>query len=66
MALFCVHPVKMEYGWNFNIFGLKMMVKSGVEKFYCKFLHAQAIFKQFFLLYEKEEFCSKLQVHEQK
>ena len=23
-----VSPVKMEYGWNFSIFGLKMMIKS--------------------------------------
>ena len=32
-------PVKMEYGWNFSIFGLKMMVKSGLEKIFLKFLH---------------------------
>ena len=25
-------PVKMECGWNFSISGLKMMVKSGLEK----------------------------------
>ena len=25
-------PVKMEYGRNFSISGLKMMVKSGLEK----------------------------------
>ena len=39
-----VYPVKMEYGWNFSISGLKMMVKSGLEKIVLKFLHAQAIF----------------------
>ena len=35
-----VSPVKMEYGWNFSISGLKMMVKSGLEKIFLKFLHA--------------------------
>ena len=39
-----VYPVKMENGWNFSISGLKMMVKSGLEKIFLKFLHAQAIF----------------------
>ena len=27
-----VAPVKMEYGWNFSISGLNMIVKSGLEK----------------------------------
>ena len=35
-----VSPVKVEYGWNFSISGLKMMVKSGLEKIFLKFLHA--------------------------
>ena len=35
-----VSPVKMEYGWNFSISGLKMMVKSGLGKIFLKFLHA--------------------------
>ena len=35
-----VSPVKMEYGRNFSISGLKMMVKSGLEKIFLKFLHA--------------------------
>ena len=39
-----VSPVKMEYGWNFSISGLKMMVKSGLEKIFLKFLHALTIF----------------------
>jgi hypothetical protein len=30
----------MEYGWNFGISGLKMIVKSGLEKIFLKFLHA--------------------------
>ena len=29
-----VSPVKMEYGWNFSISGLKMMVKSGLENIF--------------------------------
>ena len=34
-------PVKMEYGWNFSISGLKMWnVKSGQEKVFLKFLYA--------------------------
>ena len=39
-----VSPVKMVYGWNFSISGLKMMVKSGLEKIFLKFLHAQSLF----------------------
>ena len=32
-----VSPVKMEYGWNFSISGLKM--KSGLKEIFLKFLH---------------------------
>ena len=39
-----VCPVKMEYGPENNIFVLKMMMKSGLEKNILKFLHAQAVF----------------------
>merc|ERR1739846_184714 len=35
-----VSPVKMEYGWNFSISGLKMMMKSCLGKIFLKFLHA--------------------------
>ena len=35
-----VSPVKMEYGWNFSISGIKMMTKSGPGKIFLKFLHA--------------------------
>ena len=38
------NPVKMEYGPENNIFVLKMMMKSGLEKNILKFLHAQAVF----------------------
>jgi hypothetical protein len=48
--------------YSFTIFGLKMMVKSGVEKIFLKYLNAQAIFKQLFLLHGKEDFCTKLQI----
>ena len=35
-----VSPVKMEYGWDFSISGLKMMMKSVLGKIFLKFLHA--------------------------
>ena len=31
-----VSPVKMEYGWNFSISGLKVMMKSGLGKTFLK------------------------------
>ena len=34
----------MEYGPENDIFVLKMMMKSGLEKIILKFLHAQAVF----------------------
>ena len=34
----------MDYVPKMDIFGLKLMVKSGLEKLFLKFLHAQAIF----------------------
>ena len=41
----------MEYGPENDIFVLKMMMKSGLEKIILKFLHTQAI-----LPHRKEEF----------
>ena len=38
-----VSPVKMEYGWNFSISGLQMMVKSGLEEIFLKFLYVEGI-----------------------
>ena len=35
-----VCPVKMECGSEINIFVLKMMMKSGLEKIFLKILHA--------------------------
>ena len=40
-----VYLLKMEYVSKFNILGLKMMVKSGLEKIFLKFLHAQSLFQ---------------------
>ena len=46
----------MEYGLNFAIFGLKMMVKGSVEKIFFKFLHAQRNFGPTDLLWTMEAF----------
>ena len=40
-----VYILKMEYVSKINIFGLKMMMKSGLEKIFLKFLHAQGLFQ---------------------
>jgi len=39
------YVLKMEYVSKINIFGQKMMVKSGLEKIFLKFLHAQGFFQ---------------------
>jgi hypothetical protein len=37
---------KMEYYVSkINVFGLKMMVKNGLEKIFFKFLHSQSLFQ---------------------
>ena len=41
---YIVFTLKMESVSKITIFGLKMMVKSGLEKIFLKFLHAEAIF----------------------
>ena len=41
-----VYILKMENVHKINIFGLKMMVKNGLEKIFLKFLHAQAVVYQ--------------------
>jgi hypothetical protein len=51
-----VSPVKMEFVPKANIFGLKMMLKRGLEKIILKFLHALAIFCSMVLPHRKEEF----------
>ena len=40
-----VYILKMEYVSKLNIFGLKMMVKSCLEKIFLKFLYAQGLFQ---------------------
>ena len=54
-----VSPVKMEYGWNFSIFGLKMMMKSGVGKIFLKFLHALTMLFLLLNLYFWSKFSNK-------
>ena len=39
-----VYVLEMEYVHKINVFDLKMMVKSGLEKMILKFLHVQTIF----------------------
>ena len=41
---YIVFTLKMKSVSKLTIFGLKMMVKSGLEKIFLKFLHAEAIF----------------------
>ena len=40
-----VYVLKMEHVSKINIFGLNMMVKSGLEEIFLKFLHAQGLFQ---------------------
>ena len=40
-----VYLLKMEYVSKINSFGLNMMMKSGLEKIFLKFLHAQGLFQ---------------------
>ena len=41
---YIVFTLKMESVYKITIFGLKIMVKSGLEKIFLKFLHAEDIF----------------------
>ena len=53
---YIVFTLKMESVPKIKNAGLKMMVKSGLEKIFFKFLlHAEAIFFQFILLTSFEE-----------
>ena len=54
-----VSPVKMEYGWNFSISGLKMMMKSGLGKIFLKFLHALTMLFLLLNLYFWSKFSNK-------
>ena len=61
-----IQPSFTSKKWNMGeilpFFGLKMMVKSGLEKMFLKFLHAEAIFLQFILLHRNEAFSTKSQI----
>ena len=39
------YVLKMNYVSEINMCGLKMMVKSGLEKIFLKLLHAQSLFQ---------------------
>ena len=52
----------MEYVSRIMIFGLKMIVKSGLEKIILKFLYAQNYFNELSTLHKREEFCPKVQI----
>ena len=49
----------MEYVSKINIFGLKMMIKSGLEKIFLKFLHTQ---RRTDLLHKSENLGLKIQI----
>ena len=59
---YIIFTLKMESVSKIKFFGLKMMVKSGLEKIFLKFLHAEAIFFYFILLQGKEAFSTKSQM----
>ena len=61
-----VYLLKMEYLSKINIFGLKMIVKSGLEKIFLKFLLAQVFFGLTDLLHKWEDFCPTLQIQNKK
>ena len=54
-----VSLVKMEYGWNFSISGLKMMMKSGLGKIFLRFLHALTMVFLLLNLYFWSKFSNK-------
>ena len=41
-----IYVLKMEYVSKINTFGLKMMVKSGLENIFLRSLHAQSLFRK--------------------
>ena len=53
------YPLKMEYGWNFTILGLKIMVKCDLKKIFLKFLHAGTNFWTYSFTSLKEGFLTK-------
>ena len=59
-------PVKMEYGPEINMFVLKMMMKSALEKIFLKFLHAQSLFQKVFFITEFALLSTNLPFYEVK
>ena len=57
-----VYILKMEYVSKINIFGLRMIVKSGLEKIFLKSLHAQTLFRLTHLLHKSEGLGLKIQL----
>ena len=47
-----VYILKVEYVYKINVFGQKMMMKSGLEKIFSKFLHVQSLFQTVFFTTE--------------
>ena len=58
-----VYVLKMEYVLRNNIFGLKMMVKSGLEKIFLKFLHAEHYFPLLHKSAQNHKFSNKIFLH---
>ena len=56
----------MEYVYKINIFGLKMMMKSGLEKIFLKFLHVQSLFQKVFFITEFALLSTNLPFYEVK
>ena len=54
-----VYLLKMEYVPKINIFGLNMMVKSGLEKIFLKFLHAGDYFPLLHKSAQNKRFSNK-------
>ena len=54
-----VYVVKMEYVSKINIFGLKIMGKSGLEKTFMKFLHSQSLVRKIFFNFIERRFISR-------
>ena len=50
----------MKYVTKINTFGSKMMMKSGLEKIFLKFLHAQSLFWKIFFTSQKGAFVHKI------
>ena len=58
-----IYVLKMKFGSEMNIFGLKITVKSGLEKIFLTFLRAQSLFWTYFIKGRifalNHKFCNK-------